>query len=95
MGRRLLSFLPWVIVIGGLPIAASAQTSIDDRCRNATGGLVLGMQTHLEIGSSRELALQRARAGVDEQELQQPVFRHCESLSTSAREELNVEFYVP
>ncbi len=57
--RRLQGFaIVMVLVLGGLPKPASAQFSVDDRCRNATAGLVLGMQTQIAIGNSRQVALE-------------------------------------
>lgn len=49
-----------LLVLLALPPAANAQVTVDERCRNATAGLVLGMQTHRETGSSREVALERS-----------------------------------
>lgn len=58
MGRRLVFAVLLGVVVGGLPQEASAQFSVDDRCRNATAGLVLGMRTQIAIGNSREVALE-------------------------------------
>lgn len=51
-----LRLMPFVLCV--IPLTGQAQTSIDDRCHNATAGVVQGMQLQREIGQSREVALE-------------------------------------
>ncbi len=55
IGGLWLAVLAWTFAP-----AAYAQLSIDERCANATGGLVLSMQTARETGFAREVALEMA-----------------------------------
>lgn len=60
MKRLMPVFLAMTLVAGAWSPPARAQMSVEDRCRNATGGLVLTMNTHREIGSTREVALEQS-----------------------------------
>lgn len=64
MKRLMPAFLALVLALvlaaGGWSPPASAQMSVEDRCRNATGGLVLSMNTQRQIGRTRDVALEHS-----------------------------------
>lgn len=60
MTRHTFAYLLLIAVLGLLPGRALAQLTPEQRCRNATAGLVLTMKTYRDVGQTREVALDQA-----------------------------------